>query len=573
MHFAEFVHMMKTGKLDSLFPGKDWRAGAKQIHQYRKAFDAADVDGDNTLEEGEFELVMETLHMGHDLSQAEVRHAWQVLKTAREEGNRENHLTFMEFIVGVQKIRDDDVLGGRIDLTKPCPWEMLSLLIDTPVSEMESKQLYDELSMLERLGVNMVQGMSVPMKTAQIKAVLKEAVEGRLHFLSEDKVRRMDTVWQHCIIHAMMISFISTGITSPLENLAVYLTRSDGFMDVDCLCYTRGCATNPGSLGIAALELEPGDATLPGSSPFADECSYLFGEEQVQDSCARRDLFRNASCTAIRDGGLAQNVACPCDVSEPFNMVTDCDAACLRDCGFVPAWGPSPFATDPSQIEWWNTVWNETGSSGFANTPDSCWSNTTGMFWFWFIVVMAIIVCATGEVVALMYYGVMHSIRVSWALGYRLVPLNEDRAFLADSLVRGAFELGNPENPLFGVDPMAETDQTNKARLILMGFSWKGKIVVTASLLKFLVGTMVPWQWAVWIKPWMCMPADMFWNAMTAHIVVKQAQIRGIGVATVHEVFNEVMAYSNVPRESMRDIFKLQIVRAVGVAIVKHGNM
>ena len=33
MHFAEFVHMMKTGKLDSLFPGKDWRAGAKQIHQ------------------------------------------------------------------------------------------------------------------------------------------------------------------------------------------------------------------------------------------------------------------------------------------------------------------------------------------------------------------------------------------------------------------------------------------------------------------------------------------------------------------------------------------------------------
>ena len=126
--------------------------------QYRKAFDAADVDGDNTLEEGEFELVMETLHMGHDLSQAEVRHAWQVLKTAREEGNRENHLTFMEFIVGVQKIRDDEVLGGRIDLTKPCPWEMLSLLIDTPVSEMESDALYDELSMLERLGVNMVQG-------------------------------------------------------------------------------------------------------------------------------------------------------------------------------------------------------------------------------------------------------------------------------------------------------------------------------------------------------------------------------------------------------------------------------
>ena len=47
--------------------------------------------------------------------QAEVRHAWQVLKTAREEGNRENHLTFMEFIVGVQKIRD----GQAIRLVRP----------------------------------------------------------------------------------------------------------------------------------------------------------------------------------------------------------------------------------------------------------------------------------------------------------------------------------------------------------------------------------------------------------------------------------------------------------------------
>ena len=38
--------------------------------------------------------------------------------------------------------------------------------------------------------------------------------------------------------------------------------------------------------------------------------------------------------------------------------------------------------------------------------------------------------------------------KVAWALDIRLSPLNADRAFVADSLVRAAFELGNPDAPL-----------------------------------------------------------------------------------------------------------------------------
>ena len=50
---------------------------------------------------------------------------------------------------------------------------------------------------------------------------------------------------------------------------------------------------------------------------------------------------------------------------------------------------------------------------------------------------------------------------------------------------------------------------------------------------------------------------DMFWNAMTAHIIIKQAQIRGVGVATVHEVFNEIMADIRIEPDKMREICKL----------------
>ena len=78
LRYAEFVHLMRTGVLNTRFPGHDWRSGAKQLHNYRKAFDTADVDGDDTLEQGEFEMVMDTLHLGHDLTPGEVRHCWEV---------------------------------------------------------------------------------------------------------------------------------------------------------------------------------------------------------------------------------------------------------------------------------------------------------------------------------------------------------------------------------------------------------------------------------------------------------------------------------------------------------------
>ena len=47
-------------------------------------------------------------------------------------------------------------------------------------------------------------------------------------------------------------------------------------------------------------------------------------------------------------------------------------------------------------------------------------------------------------------------------------PSRRDRAFVADSLVRAAFEMGNPENPVAGVDPQRETSASGKIRLALM---------------------------------------------------------------------------------------------------------
>lgn len=65
----------------------------------------------------------------------------------------------------------------------------------------------------------------------------------------------------------------------------------------------------------------------------------------------------------------------------------------------------------------------------------------------------------------------------------------------------------------------------------------------------------------------------VFWDALIAHVIVHQAEIRGIGVYTSVELFNEVL---DLHFDSSRDISplgKIQIARAIGVAIVKQGSM
>ena len=99
---------------------------------------------------------------------SQVRYCWDVLKSARPKTEIANHLTFLEFIAGVQAVRKDDVLKGRLDFTKPCPWDMLSLLIDTPVSKIEEERLYNDLTQLEKMGLGFVKKMQRGMHRCEI---------------------------------------------------------------------------------------------------------------------------------------------------------------------------------------------------------------------------------------------------------------------------------------------------------------------------------------------------------------------------------------------------------------------
>ena len=207
------------------------------------------------------------------------------------------------------------------------------------------------------------------------------------------------------------------------------------------------------------------------------------------------------------------------------------------------------------------------------------WSFENKLFWFWIYNILSISFFCVIEILLLMIFGVRYCVRVAWALDQRLVPLNKDRAFVADSLIRAAFELGNPTSMTLGVDPQKDHQDTN-AKLLLLArlLMYKLKCVGTAAVIKQIVSRTTSVEFSTYAKPWLgTVLATVFWDGLIAHVIINQAQLRGIGVYTSVEVFNELMDTFFPDKgggvDAISTFAKIQICRAVGVAIIKHGSM
>ena len=67
--------------------------------------------------------------------------------------------------------------------------------------------------------------------------------------------------------------------------------------------------------------------------------------------------------------------------------------------------------------------------------------NSPRLHYWWFWNVIGIVLGIVFELSLLMYTALRSAVLVSEAVGLRLIPLNKDRAFVAEMLVRAAFEM------------------------------------------------------------------------------------------------------------------------------------
>ena len=100
---------------------------------------------------------------------------------------------------------------------------------------------------------------------------------------------------------------------------------------------------------------------------------------------------------------------------------------------------------------------------------------------FWGIDMPMVIICILIELVMLGMVAVRCSCMIASEYSFRLVPLNAERAFVSNALIRACFELGNPKSPVLGVDPDAgpETTLQRRLKIAAMAAIYGGKIVLT----------------------------------------------------------------------------------------------
>ena len=179
------------------------------------------------------------------------------------------------------------------------------------------------------------------------------------------------------------------------------------------------------------------------------------------------------------------------------------------------------------------------------------------------------------------------------AAGLRLTPLNRVRTHIAQFLVQAALELAHHNDAVHGVDPLKDSREQGKCLVILFLVLYKAKIALTSFLLKVALKRLVSRDAAKYAVPYMAVPATMLWNALISHGVMKQAKLRSIGISAAVELFDSILsdraesvstqAMSRMTSDDMTEksaqmqrlspLFKLQLLRAIGVVIVKRKGL
>ena len=641
--FAEFAYMMRGGDLKEFLPG-DWQERAEDMCKLREAFDTADVDGDNQLELEELEMVVVAMNPKADVSPADIQKVWAVLNPEGKEW-----IPFGEYVEGMIEVKNDPFLSTVVPMDVPNRFQLLSLLIDTPINEDQEKLIYANCDPLTKAGIGLLKKMGSEEQTKEdIRKTLDQACAGRLHYLTPAQRANVTSVHFWCVFQAFMIAGITCGIAGAWENYLTGLFQTDGALDLYSSCPDFFADVDNPSSEYYNLSLPSNPEPWNGLGFTGDD--VLWSNHQ-QQPISKWDV--NYALDAYRQGEDCVPAALEEDGSLPDCSFTPGDAASCKTkpkkgaaCIYTPpkdpkgeclpgtcaaypkniteylqmggnavmggtwnatkeCWTPGFCTSDRSPVSYrseeadclaesppgkWDPIEDDAATDDDESLecwPGECAPLRKTTVWrpydvgiFMPVNIAMVVLMIVFELSGLMYTALRSAVKVSKALDLRLTPINADRAFVAKMLVRSVFELPDEEGEVMGVDAGGGEDEVSRPLLInILAVAWiKGRVLISGIVFKMITCMYFNWDSATWLKPWLGTAwACMLWDAMLCHAIMKGAEVQAIGVTTSVEVFNEIMdtfcpEYENDP-SSLSDKARVQILRAIGVAIVKHGSM
>jgi hypothetical protein len=511
--FAEYAFMIRGNMLTATLGSSEWQNRIDNIVRLHEAFETVDTDMTNSVEEDELDFMVMSMNASADISPDILKQLWTVLNPSQAES-----IGFQEFAKGMVEARKLPQLKAAIPFDAPNRFELLSLVVDTPVSQAESDLIYARMGGLEQAGVRILRNLetkaneasynslkatqianfnalerqlrdsfdasggkefpagipeSIDMlldalkerhaqnlegvKDAQEEAIKRkvlEVCEGKLHFLTPKQRRSVTLLHYSCVMQAICIGAVFTILPGLLENFLCYYYETDGMIDAYWTCpfETRGNEGGGRGSDIGSTDWIGGTFVAPIDEIAMPVCPY--------GTCASipeiaTDLVDALGMEAVggRWNNIKSKLTYKCTIDNPWPE--DCPAMAREFCpdrliqienSTCPEAGQLRARVRQTPCTFSSWRWCSSADFG-EHVGLSCSPlpatplDSPRLHWWWIINIIGIVAGIVFELSLLMYTALRSALQVSEAVGLRLIPLNNDRAFVAEMLVRAAFEI------------------------------------------------------------------------------------------------------------------------------------
>lgn len=260
----DFVRFIKGPYLHRYFRDEHWRSRVREICKLRRAYDVADIDGDNEMQRDELRLVLTALRPHDPPDPAEIDRIWRALVPADKANLISESLSWEDFLRRLPAARADPEVGHILnDLSRPNEWEMVSLLIDIKTSEETIKNLERGLSFFEWIANKTLQWMDrkKKMDKGALHVNLRKACAGELHMLDDKTRHNIRRHKRNMALTACFIGFVCNTCVGMIENYAMWTTGNSGIWENYYMC--NNISAGDGIIG-----------KWPPSVPGCDTCGW-----------------------------------------------------------------------------------------------------------------------------------------------------------------------------------------------------------------------------------------------------------------------------------------------------------
>eukprot|EP01043_Picozoa_sp_COSAG02_P007865 COSAG02_NODE_243_length_27457_cov_16.852328_4_plen_679_part_00 len=448
----EFVRFIRGPYLEQYFSDEDWRSRVREIRNLRRAYDVADVDGDNHMQRGELELVLAALRPHDPPSPEEVDRLWYAL-VPRDKDVREVRRLFAEY---------DEDTSGTINS------EELERILDELV--------FDRGRFTTKNSSRRV--VAVARAQAQLKVVAKEELlrfdstgRGELNCdevlqlyrscLERDEVSAAAKLQSESLTWEDFLRGLPTARADPeVGHMLSNLARPNEWELVSLLIDIKTSQETADHLedGLSFFE-KIGNRTLKWLTPEnlnKDELRDTLrqacaGELHVLEDSTRHKIRRhkrNMGLTACLIGFVCNMFVA---MIENYAMWTTGNSGIWENyymCNNVSS-GDGIIGDWPPYVPGCDTC-------GWPEDPVECQdcqdcevAGTDKILKFIAIDGLSVAFWMGTELLLLGLFAVNFACRIATEYKYRLYPLNPERAFVANALIRPCFEMGNSKSPVY----------------------------------------------------------------------------------------------------------------------------